>query len=152
MDPKNGDCAGGGHTGWNLAWSTNLYARLHQGDRAQACMEEQLRTQVNENLFNRCGGPFQIDGNLGTPAGMAEMLIQSHEATADGSPLVRLLPALPKAWKDGSARGLHARGGVVLDMAWQDGKVTAFHVTSPQAQTVTVEVNGETRRVAAQAQ
>ncbi len=150
MDPKNGDCAGGGHTGWNLAWSTNLYARLHQGDRALAMMEEQLRNQVNENLFNRCGGPFQIDGNLGTPAGMAEMLIQSHETTTDGSPLIRLLPALPAAWKDGSAHGLHARGGVVVDMAWKDGKVTAYHLTAKEARPMTVEVNGETKQVTAE--
>lgn len=150
MAPEHAHSDASGHTGWNLAWSTNLYARLHQGDRALAMMEEQLRTQVNENLFNRCGGPFQIDGNLGTPAGMAEMLIQSHEATADGKPLVRLLPALPKAWKDGSAHGLHARGGAVVDMAWKDGKVTSYRIAAKQAQMVSVEVNGEVKQVTAE--
>lgn len=149
MDPKNGDAGGGGRTGWNLAWSTNLYARLHEGDKALAIIEEQLRTQVNENLFNRCGGPFQIDGNLGTPAGIAEMLIQSHETTDGGKPLIRLLPALPHAWKDGSARGLRARGGVSVDMEWKDGKVQKFQLRTPNGQggPYRVEVNGEVKVV-----
>lgn len=146
MDPKNGDTGGGGRTGWNLAWSANLYARLHQGDRALSLIREQLRTQVNDNLFNRCGGPFQIDGNCGTPAGMAEMLLQSHETAADGAPILRLLPALPGAWKDGSARGLHARGGFVVDMDWKDGKVARALVRRQAGEgKAQIDLNGSLR-------
>jgi alpha-L-fucosidase 2 len=145
MDPKNGDCGGGGRTGWNLAWSTNLWARLHEGDKAHDTIREQLSNQTNENLFNRCGGPFQIDGNCGTPAGIAEMLLQSHETTADGKPLLRLLPALPKAWPSGSARGLRARGGLTVDMQWKDGKITEYRISASQAAPVSVVVNGQLR-------
>jgi alpha-L-fucosidase 2 len=149
MNPKNGDTGGGGRTGWNLAWSTNLYARLRQGDTALAIIEEQLRNQVNENLFNRCGGPFQIDGNLGTPAGIAEMLIQSHETTADGKVIVRLLPALPKAWAIGSVRGLRARGGLAVDLDWKDGRVTRATLRRESGDTaeVQVEVNDVIRKI-----
>lgn len=141
MDPKNGDCAGGGHTGWNLAWSANLWARLHQGDKALATIHEQMRTQVNENLFNRCGGPFQIDGNLGTPAGIAEMLVQSHTGA------IELLPALPAAWPTGKASGLRARGGIAVDLEWQGGKVTRYRLVSKQSQPVKVIVNGEEKTI-----
>lgn len=149
MDPKNGDAGGGGRTGWNLAWSTNLYARLHEGEQALAMIEEQLRTQVNDNLFNRCGGPFQIDGNCGTPAGMAEMLIQSHEMNETGKPILRLLPALPKAWATGSAKGLRARGGLTVDVEWKDGKVTAFQLSSGNRVDgkIPVVVNGAVQEV-----
>ncbi len=149
MTPGGGDAAGGGRTGWNLAWSVNLWARLHEGDKALALITEQINHQTYENLFNRCGVPFQIDGNLGTTAGMVEMLLQSQETTADGKPLIRLLPALPSTWATGSAKGLHARGGVTVDMAWKDGKVTSYRLTSKQPQKVTVLVNGETKQVTA---
>lgn len=153
MAPENkkGDAVGGGHTGWNLAWSANLYARLHQGDRALAMIDEQLRNEVSENLFNRCGGPFQIDGNLGTAAGLVEMLLQSHETAPDGTPLLRLLPAAPKAWPTGSARGLRSRGGITVDLDWKDGRVTTFRLRSPSAQKVTVEINGEVKSVTSEA-
>ena len=164
MDPKNGDCAGGGHTGWNLAWSAALWARLGQGDRALEMIHEQLRTQVSENLFNRCGGPFQIDGNLGTPAAIAEMLVQSREEgsgfSGQGSAstelrtpnpelyLVELLPALPADWPSGSARGLRARGGIAIDLDWAQGRVTTFRLFAPDIRTVRVRVNGEIKTVA----
>ncbi len=162
MDPKNGDCAGGGHTGWNLAWSAALWARLGQGDRALDTIHEQLRTQVNENLFNRCGGPFQIDGNLGTPAAIAEMLVQSREegsgVSGQGSggpelrtpnperPLIELLPALPKDWPAGSAKGLRARGGVTVDLEWRDGKVVQYRLQGRERRDVSVLVNGERKK------
>jgi alpha-L-fucosidase 2 len=165
MDPRNGDCAGGGHTGWNLAWTANLWARLRQGDRALEAIHEQLRTQVNENLFNRCGGPFQIDGNLGTTAAIAEMLVQSRaegsgeegRGQSDASPrpstldpfVLHLLPALPAAWPNGSVRGLCARGGYVVDCTWENGRVQSFRIASGKAAEkdakIKVRVNGELR-------
>lgn len=150
MDPKNGDCGGGGRTGWNLAWSANLWARLHQGNRALEMIQEQLSRQVNENLFNRCGGPFQIDGNLGTPAAIAEMLIQSHEQSdtvgKGGAPsfLIRLLPALPDVWSTGSAKGLRARGGFVVDMEWAGGKITRAVIHSESGEPVSVRYGDKT--------
>jgi alpha-L-fucosidase 2 len=167
MDPKNGDCAGGGHTGWNLAWAVNLWARLGRGDRALESLLEQLRTQVNENLFNRCGGPYQIDGNLGSPAGMAEMLLQSHCGKAEGgrrkdegvvqepsdsrlhpsSFIIHLLPALPAAWPAGKATGLRARGGYVVDLEWKDGRVVSYRIAGAGRDPVKVRVNGEVREV-----
>ena len=159
MDPKNGDCGGGGHTGWNLAWTANLWARLHQGDKALDTIKEQLRAQVNENLFNRCGGPFQIDGNLGTPAAIAEMLLQSREKgsgvsgqvpgendTRNPTPdafVLDLLPALPAAWPAGSAKGLRARGGFVVDVEWAGGKVARAVIRSEAGNPAVVRYNGK---------
>lgn len=144
MDPKNGDCGGGGHTGWNLAWSTALWARLHHGDLALETLREQLRAQVNENLFNRCGGPFQIDGNLGAPAAIAEMLVQSHTG------LIDLLPALPKDWPTGKATGLRARGGFRVDLEWQDGLVTRYRIISPESRPVKVRLNGALQTISSE--
>jgi len=139
MKPGHGDTAGGGRTGWNLAWTANLYARLGRGDEALAMIHEQLRTQVNENLFNRCGAPYQIDGNLGTPAAIAEMLVQSQRG------VIHLLPALPAAWPEGKVTGLRARGGFTVDIEWRDSAVTNYRITSAPPSEVRVTVNGETK-------
>lgn len=112
----------GGHTGWSRAWIVNFYARLHDGEAALKQLNALLTQSTLPNLFDSCP-PFQIDGNFGGCAAIAEMLLQ------DGEDGVELLPALPAEWENGSFTGFRAEGGKTVSCSWKNGRITDYSVT-----------------------
>ena len=138
--------AGCHKVGWSQAWMINFFARFKDGEAAFERVQGLLQNCTADNLFDfHPPKLFQIDGNLGGAAGMAEMLVQSHLGAPD-SRIIELLPALPKAWPTGCVKGIKARGNITLDMAWKDGKLTEVSILSSVDREVTVRMptNGKT--------
>ncbi|MBO3750179.1 glycoside hydrolase family 95 protein [Streptosporangiaceae bacterium NEAU-GS5] len=118
-------------TGWSQAWKINFWARLLDGDRAHKLLSNQLQESTLPNLLDT-HPPFQIDGNFGAAAGIAEMLLQSHAGE------IHVLPALPAAWADGSFDGLRARGGHTVGATWSGGRATEVRIRADRDGRATV--------------
>lgn len=143
------DARGDDGTGWSIGWKINFWARLLDGDRSYKLLRRAMKL-VHEDGVNMMDGggvytnllsthpPFQLDGNMGATAGMAEMLLQSHSGE------VHLLPALPKAWPSGQISGLKARGAIEVDMEWKDDKLFQVRLLSPVNQTQSVKYQDKT--------
>jgi len=138
---------------WSIAYKLLFWARLHDGNRAYKLFTEIMKPTVKTDINYGAGGgiypnllsagpPFQIDGNFGTTAGIAEMLLQSHAGFID------FIPAIPDSWKpSGEIKGLKARGNFTVDFTWKDGRVTSYHVRSTTAGKVKIRINGQIKEI-----
>ena len=155
---KSLDARGDQSTGWAMGWRVAMWARFLDGNRALSVIGN-LLTYVNaDREMNYMGGgglyanlfdahpPFQIDGNFGVTAGIAEMLLQSHEVVG-GKRVLSLLPALPDAWDSGRATGLRARGGLEVSMTWKHGKVNALVISPSHDIDLTIRCNDAAKNI-----
>lgn len=132
-------------TGWSMAWKVSLWARLYDASKSYEALTNLVNyVDVNKKAENSGGLyrnmlnalPFQIDGNFGVTAGIAEMLLQSHNNN------IHLLPALPKSWKNGEVKGLKARGGYTVDIKWKDGNLEFAKIKSENNKNISICYNG----------
>ncbi|SHE65773.1 alpha-L-fucosidase 2 [Mariniphaga anaerophila] len=128
---------GGGYTGWSAAWLISQYARLNDGEMAKQSLNTVLAKSISNNLFGQ-HPPFQMDANFGATAGIAEMLIQSHAGA------IHLLPAIPNEWSSGEVKGLVARNGFEIDMAWENNELTKAVVYSKYGAECKINYKGKT--------
>ena len=131
---------GGGHTGWSKAWIVSLYARLFEPEKALENLNGLFKKSTLNNLFDT-HPPFQIDGNFGAAAAISEMIMQSQNNE------INLLPALPKAWNEGSMRGLRARGACTVNIDWSNGELKKATIQSSKGGTYTIRYKELTKTV-----
>lgn len=131
---------GGAGPGWSRAWIINFYGRLLDAEAAREHIDLFIQKSIYPNLLD-IHPPFQIDGNFGYTAGIAEMLLQSHEG------FLRILPALPSNWKNGNVRGLKARENITIDIFWENGKLSKALLKSPIEQEVMIKYHGKTKTI-----
>ena len=131
---------GGGHTGWSKAWIVSLYARLFEPEKALENLNDLFKKSTLNNLFDT-HPPFQIDGNFGAAAAIAEMIMQSQNNE------INLLPALPKAWNEGSMHGLRARGACTVNIDWSNGELKKATIQSSKGGTYTIRYKELTKTV-----
>jgi alpha-L-fucosidase 2 len=137
-----------------MAWKINFWARLLDGEHAHLMIGNLMRLTGSPLTDYRGGGiypnlfdahpPFQIDGNFGATAGVAEMLVQSHRQDEHGRYVIDLLPALPSAWPDGRVTGLRARGGCEVDLQWKDGDLVNVRLQRTTSEPQSVRYRGRT--------
>ena len=137
---KTLELRGDGGTGWSTVWRVALWARLHNPEHAYNNLKILITTSTLPNMFDLCP-PFQIDGNLGGPAAITEMLVQS---TPDE---ITVLPALPRQWPSGSLQGVRVRGGGKVDITWKDDRLTEFRLRSDLAVKYRVKYGGNTANI-----